>query len=78
MPLLPGATRGDIFLDARGDARALRVTGHVEHGLVVLSLWRGAECIGTSRLSTADAARLADVLAALVGATADGQALAAR
>ena len=40
----------EFFLDARGDARALRVRWHPDDGLVVLSLWRGSECTGTFRL----------------------------
>ncbi|HET7350357.1 MAG TPA: hypothetical protein VFJ28_05420 [Marmoricola sp.] len=40
----------EFFLDARGDARALRVRWHHDDGLVVLSLWRGSECTGTFRL----------------------------
>ncbi|MDQ3615374.1 MAG: hypothetical protein M3393_01850 [Actinomycetota bacterium] len=42
---------GDVFLDARGDSRALRVSWHTEAGLVVLSLWRDANCAATFRLS---------------------------
>ena len=40
----------EFFLDARGDARSLRVKWHREQGLVVLSLWRGPECTGSFRL----------------------------
>ena len=43
---------GSIFLDARGDDRALRVSWHPEagDGVVVLSLWRDNVCVGTFRL----------------------------
>ncbi len=41
---------GSIFLDRRGDARALRVSWHHDDGLVVLSLWRGNACTGSFRL----------------------------
>ena len=41
----------EFFLDTRGDARSLRVRWHDRDGLVLLSLWRGAECTGTFRLS---------------------------
>ena len=37
---------GQIFLDARGGDRALRVSWHAEAGLVVLSLWRDNVCSG--------------------------------
>jgi hypothetical protein len=42
---------GEIFLDARSDRRALRVSWHHESGLVVLSLWRDNVCAGSFRLS---------------------------
>ena len=41
---------GSIFLDRRGDARALRVSWHHDDGLVVLSLWRDNLCTGSFRL----------------------------
>lgn len=43
---------GSIYLDARGDERALRVSWHPEaaDGVVVLSLWQGNVCTGTFRL----------------------------
>lgn len=47
-PLPLGA---EFFLDARGDARSLRVRWHHDDGLVVLSLWRANECTGTFRLT---------------------------
>jgi hypothetical protein len=46
---LPAA--GEIFLDARGGDRALRVSWHQESGLVVLSLWRENVCAGSFRLA---------------------------
>ena len=45
---LPAA--GEIFLDARGGDRALRVSWHHESDLVVLSLWRDNLCAGSFRL----------------------------
>src|SRR3982751_584687 len=41
----------EYFLDARGDQRALRVTWHHEADLVVLSMWRGPECVSSFRLA---------------------------
>lgn len=41
----------EYFLDARGDARALRVSWHHEADVVVLSLWRGHECVSSFRLA---------------------------
>ena len=55
---------GSIFLDARGGDRALRVSWHEDSGLVVLSLWRGAECTGTFRLPIEDVPTLIDALRA--------------
>ena len=45
---------GEVFLDERGGARALRVSWHPEAGVVVLSLWRGATCSGTFRMAVED------------------------
>ncbi len=42
---------GAIFLDPRGDDRALRVSWHQESEVVVLSLWRDNVCAATFRLS---------------------------
>jgi hypothetical protein len=56
--------RREVFLDARGDGRALRVTWHPEPSVVVLSLWRGRTCAGTFRLPVEDAPALVDVLRA--------------
>jgi hypothetical protein len=46
--LSPGS---EVFLDARGAERALKVTWHHEVGVVVLSLWRGDRCVGTLQLA---------------------------
>ncbi|MGH3331005.1 MAG: hypothetical protein ACRDPJ_06805 [Nocardioidaceae bacterium] len=57
---LPAA--GEVFLDARGGARTLRVSWHTEAGLVVLSLWRDDICSGTFRLRIDEVPDLIDVL----------------
>jgi hypothetical protein len=41
----------EYFLDARGPARALRVSWHHDADLVVLSMWRGQECVASFRLA---------------------------
>jgi hypothetical protein len=41
----------EYFIDARGASRALRVSWHHEADLVVLSMWRGQECVSTFRLA---------------------------
>lgn len=44
-------TQGEVFLDARGNGRAMRLTWHHESDLVVLSMWREGTCAGTFRLA---------------------------
>jgi hypothetical protein len=56
---LPGS-RSRWFADARG--RSLRVTHHPEADLLVFSLWQADRCIGTFRLTAADAPELATLL----------------
>ena len=58
----PLPTAGDVFLDARGSGRALRVTWHEEADLVVLSLWHGGTCTGTFRLPVTEVPDLVDAL----------------
>ena len=55
---------GEVFLDARGDRRALRVSWHREVGMVVLSLWREGVCAGTFRLAAEDVPVLVETLRA--------------
>jgi hypothetical protein len=44
--------------DARGGGRAVRVSTHLESGLLNLSLWRDDTCVGTARLRPDEAATL--------------------
>jgi hypothetical protein len=55
---------GSIFLDARGDDRALRISWHSEADLVVLSLWRDNVCAASFRLSVDEVPDLIDLLRA--------------
>jgi hypothetical protein len=55
---------GSIFLDARGDERALRVSWHPEADLVVLSLWRDNVCAASFRLAVDE---VPDLIALLRG-----------
>jgi hypothetical protein len=71
MPVEPTQPHGEVFLDARGHGRALRLTWHHESDVVVLSLWRDRICAGTFRLSTAD---VGDFVDALVEGLRDGPA----
>ncbi len=62
--VLPLPPRGEWFADARDGSRALRASWHDEAGCVVLSTWRDDACVGTTRLTPAEAARLVGSLAA--------------
>ena len=62
--------RGEVVLDARGGARALRVSWHPEHGVVVLSIWRGTLCVGTVQVERGEVAHLVDVLVRGLAASA--------
>ncbi len=62
MPVTANRKQGEVFLDARGNGRAMRLTWHHEFDLVVLSLWREGTCAGTFRLSRQDVAGFVDAL----------------
>jgi hypothetical protein len=62
LPVTPLPTAGEVFLDARGPGRALRVTWHGEADVVVLSLWLGRTCSGSFRLPVEE---VPDLVAAL-------------
>ena len=53
---------GSIFLDARGNDRALRVSWHSEADLVVLSLWRDNVCAASFRLAVDEVPELIEML----------------
>ena len=40
-----------MFLDARDNGRAMRVSWHDEGGLAVLSLWRAGTCVASFQLA---------------------------
>ena len=70
----PLPSTGEVFLDARGDGRALRASWHPEADVVVLSLWRGPVCAGSFRLSVEDVPALVELLrASLVEAYDDAR-----
>jgi hypothetical protein len=50
--------RGQWAWDVRGEGRAVRISAHVEAGLVNLSVWRHDTCVGTVRLLPAEVANL--------------------
>jgi hypothetical protein len=53
----------DLFLDARGPDRAMRVSHHPEREVVVLSLWSGPRCRASFRLPFDAIDRLTELLA---------------
>ena len=63
--------RGQWAWDARGEGRAVRISTHVESGLVNLSVWRHDTCVGTVRLLPSEVANL-------VTGLSEGLALLAR
>ena len=54
--------RGEVFLDARDEGRAMRLSWHHEGELVVLSLWREDTCVNTFQLGKDDVPRLIESL----------------
>ena len=45
---------GEVFFDARGEDRTLRLSWHPDVDLMVLSLWDGGTCTTTFRLPAAE------------------------
>ena len=74
MSVVPLPPRGEWFGDARDGGRALRVSWHAELGTIVLSIWRDDACVGTTRLTPDEAARLVAALAAGLAAAAPAHA----
>jgi hypothetical protein len=69
--LLPLPRLGELFVDARGENRTLRVSLHPERGLVVLSIWAGLACRASFRLPLDEAIRLSEVLNSVVVSSAE-------
>ena len=67
----PLPATGEIFLDARGGDRAMRVSWHHESELVVLSLWRDNVCSGSFRLAVDDVPEMISTLRAGLDAAYD-------
>lgn len=60
--LTPVPRIGDLFIDARGDGRAMRVSLHPDRAIAVVSLWSSSTCRASFQLPLEDAARLAELL----------------
>lgn len=54
---------GDVFLDARDEGRAMRVSWHEEGGVAVLSLWRAGTCVASFQLAREEIPALIESLA---------------
>lgn len=67
---------GDVFADARGDDRTMRVSWHAESGVAVVSLWAGRMCRASFRLPVSEIPRLIAALGPMAarGPTRDGPA----
>ena len=81
-PARPFPPTGSVFLDARGEGRAMRVSWHHESGLVVVSLWRENLCTASFRLPVEEVPELVALLcegldAACPPASAPGRASSA-
>jgi hypothetical protein len=79
MTVIPLPRHGQWAWDLRGEGRGVRISAHVDVGMLNLSLWRGGTCVGTAQLLPADVAKLASGLteglaeiAAQPGADASG------
>jgi hypothetical protein len=69
----PLPSSGEVFLDARGGSRALRVSWHSEAGVVVLSVWREGTCASSFRLAIGEVPDLIDVLRQGISEAYDAQ-----
>ncbi|MCA0143726.1 hypothetical protein [Blastococcus sp. LR1] len=67
MTVIPLPRHGQWVGDHRGQGRSLRVSTHVDVGVLNVSLWREDVCVGTAQLLPAEAA-------ALIGGLSDGLA----
>ncbi|WP_460367534.1 hypothetical protein [Actinocorallia lasiicapitis] len=54
---------GEVFFDARGDQRAMRLSWHPDADVMVLSLWNQGTCTATFRLAAAEIAGFIEALA---------------
>ena len=69
--LLPLPRLGELFVDARGEGRTMRVSLHPERGLAVFSIWTGLSCRASFQLPLDEAIRLSEVLGSVVVTSGD-------
>lgn len=60
MHALPAS--GDVFLDARDQGRAMRLSWHNDGDLAVLSIWRAGTCVASFQLERDEIPGLIDTL----------------
>jgi len=53
---------GDVFLDARDDGRAMRLSWHSDGDLAVFSIWRAGTCISSFQLGRNEIPALVETL----------------
>src|ERR1700678_3317168 len=53
---------GEVFFDARGNSRSMRLSWYSNTGMAVFSIWQGGTCTGTFRLPMDDLSRLLESL----------------
>lgn len=68
--------RGEVFLDARDNGRAMRLSWHHEADLVVFSLWRESTCVASFQLSPDDVPALVQCLVTGLATGYQGQTTA--
>jgi hypothetical protein len=59
MTVIPLPRHGQWAWDLRGEGRGVRISAHVDVGVLNLSLWRGGTCVGSAQLLPGDVAKLA-------------------
>lgn len=69
-PIAALPAHGDVFIDGRGEGRAMRLSWYGDGELLVMSLWRGGICVATFRLAREDVAAL---IGSLVTGLVDGR-----
>jgi hypothetical protein len=62
MTVIPLPRHGQWAWDLRGEGRAVRISAHLDVGVMNLSLWRAGACVGTAQLLPGDVAKLASGL----------------
>jgi hypothetical protein len=65
---------GEVFFDARGSSRSMRLSWYSDTGIAVFSIWQGGTCTGTFRLPMDDLSRLLESLQRGVAGSQENEA----